>query len=241
MNLIESAERAVLAALFRAYPRTFVWIGGSVLQLLYGSPRASYDLDLAAGDEAPPADPLARVAGEALAEVNQVLHSRCRIAKVAGAAPVRLAVLDRDERLFLIDCTRIAGHLGETMAVVIDSLVGPQSVAVPTEASLLALKLEALLLRRFLKPSDAFDVWFLLSLGVTLEDQHREWLSEHVRLREIEWTDVAQRLAKLTAHRFLADLQKHVSPEALHSWTPDRAQAALSQVRALLQTEIRWR
>jgi len=241
MNLIEAAERAVLAALFRAYPQAFVWIGGSVLQLLYGSPRASYDLDLAAGDEVPPAAPLAKAAGEALAEVNQVLHSRCRVAKVAGAAPVRLQVLDRDARLFLVDCTRIAGHLGETTAVVIDSLVGPQSVAIPTEASLLALKLEALLFRRFLKPSDVFDVWFLQSRRVALKDRHREWLSEHVRLREIGWSEIEQRFAKLTPGRLLADLQKHVSSEALHSWTPARAQTALDQVRALLQTEIRWR
>ncbi len=241
MNLIEIAERAVLAALFRAYPQEFVWIGGSVLQLLYGSPRVSYDLDLAACGEVPPVDPLAKVAGAALAEVNQVLNSHCHIAKITGAAPVRLEVLDRDARLFLIDCTRIAGHLGETTAVVIDSLVGPQSVAIPTEASLLALKLEALLFRRFLKPSDVFDVWFLQSRGATLENQHREWLSEHVRLREVEWSDVARRLAKLTAQRLLADLRKRVSPEALHSWTPARAQAALDQVRALLQTEVRWR
>ena len=161
-------------------------------------------------------------------------------AVLAGIFRAHPAVREGQKSLFLVDCTRITGHPGETTAVVIDSLLGPQAVTVPTEASLLVLKLEAVLFRRFLKPADVFDVWFLRSRAVRLEDLHRERLSEQVRLREIERGEVEQRLGKLAPARLLADVQRRMSPEAAHAWTPAQAQAALGETLAVLRDEIRW-
>jgi hypothetical protein len=238
MDLIETAERAVLAAVFRAHARLFVWIGGSVLRLLYESPRASFDLDLAAQEEPPPAKDLAVLAAQALRHVNLTLGSRCTVEP--GAVAHRLEVSDAGRRLFLVDCTRISGRIVDTAPIIIQSVVGPEAVVVPSGPSLLALKIESLLFRRFLKPTDVFDICFLRSLNVKLQRQHCDHLTEQVRVRELEWRTAGRRLRELTPERFLRDLRKRLSPEVYHAWTPARASAALRETRALLKTEILW-
>ena len=243
MDQIESAERAVVCALFRAFPQTFVWIGGSVLHLLHASPRASYDLDLCPQRDEPPARAVAAVVRSALAELNPALGSEFALqpAEAAGASSfLRLTITEHRTPAFLVDFTRIAGRIRDTTAVVLESLLGPQAVVVPTDSSLLLLKLQALLFRRFLKAADVFDVWFLSSRGVRVSKHQRDLLSGEVRVRELGFAEVKERLNRLTAERFLADLRRRVLPEVFHGWSPARAQSAMQAVVRLVRREIRW-
>ena len=238
--MIEVAERAVLCALFRRYPGTLVWIGGSVLHLLYASPRASYDVDLCPKGEAPPTAQLTAVVQSALDELNIISGTRYALEEVAGSAVPCLLVKDGGSPAFRIDFTRIAGAVADTKTTIIESPLGPQAVLVPTDSCLLLLKLEALLFRRFVKPADVFDIWFLLSRGTRLEKRHRAWLSVEVQARELDWTELESRLNKLTAERFLADLKKRLSDQAFHGWNRQRAQTAVDAVRRLARKGIRW-
>jgi hypothetical protein len=239
----ESAERAVICALFRELPDAFVWIGGSVLHLLLSSPRVSYDLDLSPRQETVPVHSVVQVVRSVLAEVDPALGTSLALEEVNSAGPgnlVRLRVVEQGRFRFAIDLTRIAGRVAHTRTVMVESLVGPQAVVVPTDACLLMLKLEALLFRRFLKPADVFDVWFLVSRGIRLDKQQRAWLSDQVRLREVDLWDVEQRLAALTPQRFLADLKKRVSAETFGAWNERQAQSVSSAVLKLLRKDIRW-
>ncbi len=243
MPVVEQAERAVLCALFRRYPKAFVWIGGSVLQLLYGSPRTSYDLDLAPQDELPPARDLAAVLRAALERLSEILSRRYAVDLGEASRPdmLRLSVTEAGVRIFFVDFTRISGHVRETRAAVIDSPLGPQAVVTPTSSYLFLMKLEALLFRRFLKVTDVFDLWFLRSRGVRLDKQQRHHLSDEVAIREIDFASVEARLHKLTPERFLAELKRRLSNEEFHSWNARRARAAIDTVRGILRREIRWR
>jgi len=235
MNRIEDAERAVLCSLFRAWPEALVWIGGSVLHLLYASPRASHDLDLARrrGD-LPRAADAAGVVRAALDQVNLVLGTRLS-AEVPSGPGKSIRVADDGVPSFTVDFSAISGHIGEVTTTVLASVVGPQAVMVPTDSALLRLKLEALLLRRFLKAADVFDAWFLISRGVRLTPQQRRWLWDVISPREIDWQKVERRLAQLTAERFLADLKRRLPAESLHGWNTASAKAALDAVQALLR------
>ena len=122
----------------------------------------------------------------------------------------------------------------------LESLVGPQAVVVPTDSCLLALKLEALLFRRFLKPADVFDVWFLASRGIRLDKQQRAWLSDQVLLREVGFSGIEGRLGTLTPQRFLADLKKRLSAGTFAAWNERQAQSVVNTVLRLLRKEIRW-
>jgi hypothetical protein len=241
MNAIEIAERAVLCALFRRYPDGLVWIGGSVLQLLYDSPRASYDLDLCPSGEMPPAEEVRAAVREALEQVNATSGSRLIVDEFAvQPGLVRLKVTEGGELRFMVDLTLVAGQIRDAAAVVVESVLGPQAVRVATDSRLLMLKLEALLFRRFLKPADVFDVWFLLSRGVRLKPNQRAWLSDQVRMREMERADVKARFAKLTPERFLADLKKRMAHEAFHRWNPAGAQQAIRAALNVVRKEIEW-
>jgi len=234
---IESAERAVLCALFRAYPKALVWIGGSVLHLLHGSPRWSYDLDLCPREHLPPKGEAVAIARSALEEVNQALGSRFALAPQPFP---QWTVLESGTPAFQVDFTRITGRIAETTAVVLESLLGPQAVVVPTDAALLLLKLEALMFRPFVKPADVFDIWFLVSRGVRLTRQQRRWLSEQVRLREIERADAEGRVRRLAPERLLAELRKRLPAEAFHGWNAASVKRVIDTALALLRKEIRW-
>ncbi len=238
MLSVEDLERAVLCTLFRRYPGAFVWIGGSVLHLVRSSPRVSYDLDLVPQDELLASDDLTSELQSALGTLSEAFHSQYALEVVETD---RLRVTDRGNPIFWVDFTRITGRVAETTAVVLSSPLGPQAVCVPTDSSLLLLKLESLLFRRFLKPADVFDIWFLGSQGIRLEKHHRQQLSDALAMREITSADVESRLRKLTPERFLADLQRRVSAEEFHSWNPVRAKSTLESVRKLLRREMRWR
>ncbi len=231
----------MLCSLFRRYPDGLVWIGGSVLQLLYGSPRASHDLDLCPIGAMPPAEEVRAVVEEALELVNATSGSWLIVGESAvQPGLVRLKVTEGGELRFMVDLTLVAGQVRDTVAVVMESVAGPQAVAVPTESRLLMMKMEALLFRRFLKTADVFDVWFLVSRKVRLKPHHRGWLSDQVRMREIERADVKARFAKLTPERFLAGLKKRVSDEAFHRWSPAAAQQAIRAVLDVVWKEIEW-
>jgi hypothetical protein len=138
-----------------------------------------------------------------------------------------------------VDFTRIAGQVRDTIVLMMESALGPQAVVVPTGSGLLLLKLEAVLFRHYLKASDVFDVWFLVSRQVRLAPHQRRWLSEEAALRGIEPADVEQRLDRLTPERFLADLRKRVPAEEFHSWNAARARSAIATVRTLVRRGMR--
>src|SRR5712692_1831094 len=130
MEIVEQAERAVLCALFRRYPKAFVWIGGSVLHLLHGSPRTSYDLDLSPQEEPPLARDLAAVLQPALERLSEILGDRYAVELVEARSRsdmLRLDVTEAGVRVFSVDFTRISGHVPDTRAVVVDSPLGPQA------------------------------------------------------------------------------------------------------------------
>ena len=234
MNRIIDAERAAICALFRTWPDALVWIGGSVLHLLYASPRTSYDLDLAPRKGLlPPGRQAAEAVRAALQEVNAALGTAFAVEPLSGSSgPIRVTEGARPG--FAVDLSAIAGSVGETRGTVLESVVGPQAVVVPTDSGLLRLKLEALLFRRFVKASDVFDAWFLTSRGAKLTPPERRRLREEVRLREIEWEEVGQRLSRLTPDRFLAHLHRRLPAEALHGWNTASARSAIDSVWALL-------
>ena len=189
----------------------------------------------------PPAHEVIGAIRTSLDELNQALGSRFT-AEVAGESSglLRVKVSEGGEPKFLVDFTRIAGHVGDCTSVVLQSALGPQAVLVPTDSGLLLLKVEALLFRRYLKAADVYDVWFLASRRVRLSRRQREQLSEEVLLREVELADVEARLRRLTPERFLADLRRRVSAEQFHFWNVARAQVAIQAVLILLRKEIRW-
>jgi hypothetical protein len=243
MKLEEAAERAVICALFRELPDAFVWIGGSVLHLLLSSPRASYDLDLSPRQDAVPVGSVVRVVRSVLAEVNPAVGTSLALEESKAAGPgnsVRLRVVEQERFRFAIDLTRVTGRLEHTRVVMVESLVGPQAVVVPTDSCLLVLKLEALLFRRFLKPADVFDVWFLASRGIRLDKQQRARLSDQVLLRQVDFSDVEGRLGTLTPQRFLADLKKRLSAGTFAAWNERQAQSVVNTVLRLLRKDIRW-
>jgi len=243
MELEEAAERAIICALFRELPDAFVWIGGSVLHLLLSSPRVSYDLDLSPRQDAVPVGSVVRVVRSVLAEVNPALQTSLALEEVEAAGPgnsVRLRVVEQERFRFAIDLTSITGRLEHTRVVMVESLVGPQAVVVPTDSCLLVLKLEALLFRRFLKPADVFDVWFLASRGIRLDKQQRARLSDQVLLREVDFSDIEERLGTLTPQRFLADLKKRLCAGTFAAWNERQAQSVVNTVLRLLRKDIRW-
>ncbi len=225
MKSIYEAEKALVVVLFRHYPDRLVWVGGSMLQLLEHSPRASFDVDL---------DPLEPIAtAELLAVVTEFLE---RLGALAGieytvtlddAEPdfVRLRIRASDgSGAFTLDLTRMPGLPSSTTTVLLDSLLGAAAVRVPTRGVMLAQKWRALLLRRYVKPGDLFDVWFLLSKGFVLTPNEEIALHDEIQAAEV---DIAERFAALQQSGWAQALTK----SGVEGLTPDAARLMLERVR----------
>lgn len=209
MDLIEEAERAALTELFRRFPDSFVWVGGSLLHLLYHSPRASRDLDLAPLADVPEASALEDAVQTAIDAANEVLGTKLRAGGVDESVKGLVRILVEDatrspvEPAFSIDISRINGVTTQTETVLIASALGSAAVRVPSESALLAQKLRALLLRRFPKPGDLFDCWFLLNRGVKLARLQREAFAG-----EAGEADIDERFDRFGNGRWLAALRR---------------------------------
>lgn len=190
MAPIAEAELAVVAEIFRRLPGSFVWIGGSVLQLLHRSPRVSNDVDLVPLVWLLPGPDVPQVVSNAISSVNVALGIRLEI---DGVEPndtfFRIRVKGEDQISFSIDLTRITGSIRATRSVIVSSATGTAAVIVPTDSCLLAAKVRAFLLRRFPKPGDMFDIWFLLSERVSLEPEDRIALEDEFADLDAESVD----------------------------------------------------
>lgn len=170
MNMIEELEKAVLTELFRRFPGKFCWIGGSLLHLVHHSPRASLDLDLAPHDPPAPEEILEAVR-QAVAAANAILQTNYAISdssNEAGLQRIRIAESASPRVAFSVDITRIAGAAIQERTILLASVLGTASVQAAEDTALLFQKLRALILRRYAKPGDLFDAWFLLQKGVRL-------------------------------------------------------------------------
>lgn len=177
MDAIEQAELAVIAEIFRRFPDSLVWVGGSLMRLVHHSPRFSYDIDLVPGLNPPSRVELADAITFALETIKPMLS---RSFSVAGPPEsegdfLRIQVVDDNTKspAFSIDITRIGGTVRRTQEILAASLTGTVAVRIPTDSALLHQKLRALLLRRFPKPGDLFDIWFLLKQGILLDELDR--------------------------------------------------------------------
>lgn len=242
MEEIESSERSVVCALFRAFPEAYVWIGGSVLQLVHSSPRASYDLDLVPRSDPPPARAVTAAVRDALDEWNAATGNHYVLEDKAfgdGSALLRLGIVENGAFRFTVDITRIAGNAGATAVVLLESTLGPQAVVIPTPSSFLLQKVEALLFRRFLKLADVFDVWFLLAGGARLARTQRDWLSGRLRMEELGRADVEERLESLSPARFLSDIRRRLRADQAQFWDERKAKSALGAVRRYVLKGVR--
>lgn len=229
MSPIEEAERAVLTEIFRRFPDAFLWIGGSLLHLLYHSPRASLDVDLAPLADSPRTAEIAEVVRSALSIANPILGTH--LATAAGDE-LRIRVEDQQtdppKAAFSVDITRIAAATRQVETVLLASALGTAAVRVPSGPALLAQKLRALVLRRFPKPGDLFDCWFLLTKGVKLGRLQRLELADEI---EAAGVSVEQRLASFQSGRWVEALRR-AGVEGLNEST---SAAIVDRVRTCLE------
>lgn len=224
MKSIYEAEKALLAVLFRHYPDRLVWVGGSMLQLLEHSPRASFDVDLIPLEPISPAE-LVGVVKECMERLGALVGLEYSVT-IDGGEPdfVRLRIRASDGGAFTLDLTRMPGLPNSTITVLLDSLLGAAAVRVPTLGVMLVQKWRALLLRRYAKPGDLFDVWFLLSKGVVLTSNEELALHDEIEAAEV---DIAERFAALQRSGWAQALTK----SGVEGLTPDTARLMLERVR----------
>jgi hypothetical protein len=196
MDPIEAAERAVLVRIFQHQPGQFVWIGGSVLQVLFRSARRSFDLDLLPTSAAPD---LRDIVAEALSDAGRLTGLPLVVASEEQIGPEfrRYRVMEGARVAFTIDISGIPGYSGTNpRAVLMESVLGTAAVQVPQDAELLAQKIGALLLRAHPIPGDLYDVWFLLGRGVEVEQP--EALADSLMAAEIDIDERMDRIAAAT-------------------------------------------
>ena len=224
------AERAVLAYVFRRYPDHFVWTGGSVLQLLHQSPRSSLDLDLVpllplTGRDLSGSD-LLTVVGEALQVLAPLMNLRFET-RIEEERPdfLRIRVEGAEPGLgFTLDVTSMPGRAASTEVILLDSVLGAASVVVSSPGSQLAQKWRALFLRRFAKPGDLFDVWFLLNQGAALFPNEQTALRDELAAAEV---DVLERLGTFDRGGW----QRALVKSGVDWLTPEAGRLMLDQVR----------
>lgn len=208
MDPIEEAELAVIAGIFRHDPRGFVWIGGSLLHLLHRSPRESFDIGLVPREK-PNVAGLEAIITKSLSDAAGILGISLHVAAIESSDDfMRITVSGPGESGFSIDLTRIAGSIRATETVIIRSPTGTAAVTIPTGSSLLASKLRALLLRRFPKPGDLFDVWFLLEEGTALEKPDRAALEDELYAGGIDTAEVERRLSRFRGKAWIRALTR---------------------------------
>lgn len=230
MDQIERAELEVVAAIFRTYPNAFVWVGGSVMRLIHRSPRASYDIDLAPRDETPPA-------GELLASVRAALPEPYRVAGPPETRDgfVRIRIDGRSgDPGFTVDLTGIAGSIRSTASILVPSLTGTVAVRIPASSVLLLQKLRALLFRRFPKPGDLFDVWFLLERGILLEQPDRLSLADEARAAGLDDGGVDEILRSFRGTAWVRALER----SGVTGLDEESAKSLLARVRAYIAEAI---
>ena len=210
MDPNEPAERAVLARLFLHYPSSFVWVGGSVLQLIFHSPRSSYDLDLTPIGEPTPTTAVAAVISDALREFNGLEGGAFQLAETeSGASFVRFRIKAAGKAAFTVDLVRMGGQaVSGTRTLLMASPLGPATVLIPKDAYLLAGKLSTFLLRTYPKPGDLFDVWFLHDRGIRLSKSERQALADTLAFAEIDLEAACSRLKKFDNPAWIAALER---------------------------------
>ena len=237
MDPNEAGERAVLARIFLQYPNSFVWVGGSVLQLVFHSPRSSYDLDLApVGDLAPTAD-VADVIGGALREFNGLEGGSFHLAETeSGPGFVRFRISAADTAAFTVDLVKMGGQaVSDTRAVLVASPLGPATVVIPKDASLLAGKLRTFLSRTYPKPGDIFDIWFLHDRGIRLSKSERQALADSLAFAEIDLEAAVARLKKFDNPTWLKALER----SGVKGLTNASAAQLVATVRKVIEEVLR--
>ena len=234
MNPIHEAERAVLVALARRFPDSFVWTGGSLLQLHEQSPRASLDVDLIPSGAPVDASEFAEAVAEALGALNAILGSQFESSIAEeGRGLLRLRIHEAEtDAAFTVDVTRIAGAGGRTRSVLVNSLLGTAAVNAPGVSTLLRQKARALLFRRFAKAGDIFDIWFLLQRGAKLEDNDRLALQDELLAAGIDEETVEERFAVLSRLTWVPALTK----SGVGGLNRETAVQILVSVRAFVET-----
>ena len=210
MDPNELAERAVLVRLFQRFPDSFVWIGGSVLQLVHHSSRTSFDLDLAPTGEPPPVQDVASVISGALDECNSLVGGSFRLDQTeADGAFARFVIRENGRDAFTVDFVRMGGgSLSGTYTTLLSSPLGSATVVVPNDSTLLAQKVRTFLVRTYPKPGDLYDIWFLRDRGVRLSQTEREALADSLAFAEVDREEALGRLAKLARVTWLGALER---------------------------------
>lgn len=199
-----------MAEIFRRYPDSFTWIGGSALRLLHHSPRASFDVDLVPGGDSPSRELIAAAIAEALREANEVLRSEFRLEKDAeeevGFLGFRIA--DGVTPAFSVDIICEAGSTVRSRSALVTTVTGTAAVRVITDSAQLQQKLRALFLRTYPKPGDLFDSWFLLEKGIRLDEQDRLALADEFHGAHMDWNGMEERLSKFHGQTWVHALER---------------------------------
>lgn len=196
--LVLIEESAV--AIFTSFPEDFVLFGGAALVLFHHSPRLSRDLDLLTVAGALPTakaiQTVVRSGIQPLAEAFGLGQLEFRNdTTTSGFA--KHWVLANGHPLFSIDLTAIAGSV--LKAQIIKQPIANKSekiVLSPTADYLLLQKCETFLNRRYLKARDAFDIHLLAHRGAYLDKNLRAHLEDFIRMREIDWKFIEDRIAR---------------------------------------------
>jgi hypothetical protein len=210
MDPNELAERGVLARIFLQYPNSFVWVGGSVLRLIFHSPRSSYDLDLTPIGDLTSTTELAAAISDALREFNGLEGGAFHLAETeSGAGFVRFRINAAGKAAFTVDLVRMGGQAASgTRTVLMASPLGPATVVIPKDSSLLAGKLRTFLLRTYPKPGDLFDIWFLHDRGIRLSKSERQALADSLAFAEIDLEAASSILKKFDNPAWIAALER---------------------------------
>ncbi len=233
MNPLEQAELAVIVEIFRRYPDAFVWIGGSVLRLVNHSPRTSFDIDLAPLAGSPEVAGLEDAIGAALDIVNPVLGRSLRIAGEPETAPegfVRIRIEEDSRPAFSVDITRIVGSVRRTTTVLVTGINGSAAVRMPAPSVFLYQKIRSLYSRRYPKPGDLFDIWFLLESGVDLDEPGRAALED-----EFDASDTGEKLRPLRKSGWIQALER----AGVGGLTPETAAAMVDRVETFLGSVVK--
>ena len=233
MDPNESAERAVLARIFQRFPHSFVWIGGSVLQLIHRSARTSHDLDLTPTGELPLPSGLQTEINNALIEWNGLEVQSFALEENASPSDFkRFTVTNQGKHAFTIDIVRMGGaSLSGTHTVLLSSSLGSATVVIPNDSTLLDQKVKAFLLRTYPKPGDLYDIWFLLDRGVKLSPVEREALADALEFAEIDRETALARLNRFSNSKWIGALER----SGVHRLTAESASKVVDAARVLIE------
>lgn len=156
------------------------------------------------------------IVAEVVTRVNETLELQLQIDRVEPSDNLyRIHIKGRDHIAFLIRAA-----------------TGTAAVVAPTDSCLLASKVRALFQRRYTKPGDLFDVWFLLSEGVTLDPEDRASLEDE--LADVDSESIDERFQRFRGEAWIRALTR----SGVSGLTPETGAQVTETVRRFVSELI---